>query len=202
MKLYSYVVIRDYGFAPNPFYGYCTLATCKPDIRKTASVDDIIIGTGSRQKGLGDKLIYYMQVSEIISFNEYWNDERFLLKRPYIYGSRKQAIGDNIYHQKLNRGKWIQEDSHHSRSNGGVNYANVKRDTKVDKVLIGKEFIYWGSKPHQILSKFLIEDDSIALGWRGHKCKFSMPLVEEVYKWLSSFKRRGYIADPTEFHKL
>ena len=30
MRLHSYVVARDYGFAPNPFLGVCTLATCKP----------------------------------------------------------------------------------------------------------------------------------------------------------------------------
>lgn len=34
MTLYSYVVAHDFGFAPNPFDGLCTLATCKPDIRK------------------------------------------------------------------------------------------------------------------------------------------------------------------------
>ena len=34
MKLYSYIVARDFGFAPNPFYGFCTLATCKPKIAK------------------------------------------------------------------------------------------------------------------------------------------------------------------------
>ena len=46
MKIYSYIVKRDYGFAPNPFYGYCTLATCKPVIRKHAEIGDIIVGIG------------------------------------------------------------------------------------------------------------------------------------------------------------
>ena len=50
MKLFSYVVARDYGFAPNPFFSTCTLATCKPKIRRTASVGDWIIGTGSKKK--------------------------------------------------------------------------------------------------------------------------------------------------------
>src|SRR5262245_31415483 len=45
VRLYSYVVARDYGFAPNPFYGFCTLATCKPDIRRTADIGDWIVGT-------------------------------------------------------------------------------------------------------------------------------------------------------------
>jgi hypothetical protein len=32
--LYSYVVRWDHGFAPNPFYETCTVATCKPYIAK------------------------------------------------------------------------------------------------------------------------------------------------------------------------
>jgi Nucleotide modification associated domain 2 len=31
MKVYSYVVRCDTGFAPNPFWGYCTLAACTPN---------------------------------------------------------------------------------------------------------------------------------------------------------------------------
>ena len=33
-RVYMYVVDRDFGFAPNPFHGVRTLATCKPPIRK------------------------------------------------------------------------------------------------------------------------------------------------------------------------
>lgn len=39
-NLYAYAITRDLGFAPNPFHGFCTLATCKPGIRKTAKVGD------------------------------------------------------------------------------------------------------------------------------------------------------------------
>jgi len=39
-ELHSYVVARDYGFAPNPFFGFCTLATCKPRLRSVAQVGD------------------------------------------------------------------------------------------------------------------------------------------------------------------
>lgn len=28
MRCFSYIVARDYGFAPNPFHGFCTLANC------------------------------------------------------------------------------------------------------------------------------------------------------------------------------
>lgn len=52
MKLYSYIVARDYGFAPNPFFGICTLATCKQKIRSAANVGDWVIGTGSKDYNL------------------------------------------------------------------------------------------------------------------------------------------------------
>ena len=49
MKYFAYILAFDSGFAPNPFYGYCTLADCKPKIRKQAQVGDWIIGLGSKK---------------------------------------------------------------------------------------------------------------------------------------------------------
>ncbi len=37
MIAYEYVMTSDIGFAPNPFYGVCTLACCKPKIRKSVA---------------------------------------------------------------------------------------------------------------------------------------------------------------------
>ena len=73
-KMYSYVVARDYGFAPNPFHGFCTLATCKPEIRRTAHVGDWIVGTGSKKKGRDAHVVYAMRVTEKMTFNAYWRD--------------------------------------------------------------------------------------------------------------------------------
>ncbi len=143
MKLYSYVVARDFGFAPNPFFGFCTLATCKPMIRKHASVGDWVIGTGA--KGTYEyqgRLIYAMQVSEILDFDNYWNDPRFVLKRPNLKGSLKVMYGDNIYRREGRR--WVQADSHHSLPNGRLNKANLAWDTGVNRLLVATKFVYWG----------------------------------------------------------
>lgn len=74
MRLYSYVIPRDYGFAPNPSFGYCTLATCKPRIRKTACVGDWIAAFGSASTPLRNHLVVLMKVAEILTFDEYWED--------------------------------------------------------------------------------------------------------------------------------
>ena len=81
--LYVYIITRDFGFAPNPFHGRCTLATCKPGIRKSAKVGDWVLGVGGANlKSVKHKCILLMKVTEKISFNEYWHDARFSIKKP------------------------------------------------------------------------------------------------------------------------
>lgn len=152
MKLYSYVIPRDYGFAPNPYYKYCTLATCKPITRRKAQVGDWIAAYGSATTVYSGKLVYIMQVAEILSFDEYWEDCRFLSKRPVYSKGTNHMYGDNIYHHQDE--EWIQEYSHHSMEDGSINYKNLDRDTQTDKVLIATEFYYFGSNAIDIPQKF------------------------------------------------
>lgn len=78
-KLFSYVVHHDYGFAPNPFGGFCTLAKCKygrkkRNILELANEGDWIAGTGGadivKSSGRG-KLIFAMKVDEKIPLTQY-----------------------------------------------------------------------------------------------------------------------------------
>lgn len=90
--LFIYVVARDFGFAPNPFHGCCSLATCKPDIRRSADLGDWVMGVGgSRLKATG-RCIYLMEVTEVTTYDQYWNDERFLVKRPLRNGSSVMMV--------------------------------------------------------------------------------------------------------------
>ena len=149
MRLFSYVVARDYGFAPNPFFGVCTLATCKPRIRRIGSMGDWIIGTGSSPTGRQGYLVYAMRITEMMTFNEYWEDGRFQRKKPNLRGSKKQAFGDNIYF-KDEAGQWHQQNSHHSRFDGSSNPHNICQDTKADRVLLSKDYSYWGGAGPEI----------------------------------------------------
>src|SRR5262249_167212 len=94
---YIYVVDRDFGFAPNPFHGVFTLGTCKPTIRRVANVGDWIIGMGGGRLRATGRCIFAMNVSEKLTFEEYWSDPRFQDKKPVRNGSKKMLVGDNIY---------------------------------------------------------------------------------------------------------
>ncbi|MGN6155714.1 MAG: hypothetical protein ACTHN4_08260 [Sphingomicrobium sp.] len=143
MKLWSYKISRDYGFAPNPYFGFCTIACCKPDIRRGAVVGDLIVGCGSSKLQLGGHVIYAMRVTEKLTFQQYWDDPRFERKRPSFSAGTARSYGDNIYHHDA-QGRWIQEDSHHSLDDGGWNQLNAERDLGADAVLVSADFVYWG----------------------------------------------------------
>jgi len=198
MKLHSYVVARDYGFAPNPFNGYCTLCTCKPLIRRHAETDDWIVGTGSKTRARQGYLVFAMRVTEHMSFTDYWNDVRFLMKRPNLRGSKKQAYGDNIY--RRDDAGWHQINSHHSLPDGQKNMDNVVRDTSADRVLISNDFTYWGRMGPSIPSRFRGSETwpDICAG-RGHKNNFPADMVEDFVGWIRSLETRGVHGDPLDW---
>lgn len=153
MKFYSYLVEHDFGLAPNPFGGYCTLTVCKPQIRKSHNlqINDWIVGTGSKalsktfNKNLINHLIFAMRVSEIIPLENYWVDNRFQCKKPILNGSLALMYGDNIYHKDQN-GNWVQEDSAHSYFDGTPNLTHLKSDVGGENAIIANHFYYFGQE--------------------------------------------------------
>jgi hypothetical protein len=154
---YVYVVDRDFGFAPNPFHGYCTLATCKPGIRSKANVGDWVVGIGGARLSATGRCIYSMRVTDIVSFDEYWSNPQYRDKKPVRNGSRKMLVGDNIYHRSPQAGAWQQAHSHHSNPDGSPNLHNIANDTRANRVLISRHFLYFGrcapSLPATMLAK-------------------------------------------------
>ena len=90
-RLFTYVVDTDSGFAPNPEGNYCSLATCKPKIRKTALPGSGSSGTCPTRLG-ANKLVFLMRVEEAMSFGDYYADRRFEYKRPDPDQRRRQHL--------------------------------------------------------------------------------------------------------------
>ncbi|MED5524576.1 MAG: hypothetical protein VX447_07490 [Pseudomonadota bacterium] len=201
MKIFTYKIVRDYGFAPNPFHGVLTLATCKPKIRSGAKIGDLIFGCGSKSNGMIDKIIYVMEVNEKISFDEYWSDAQYESKKPCLYSSKSWWYGDNIYHRN-NDGVWIQEDSHHSFERGLINERNVKTDTSSNNVLVSRNFIYWG-KNAILMPDFLsnFKGESLYPNTRDYRSSFSKELVVRANQWFESIPFRGFKGKPIDWDR-
>jgi hypothetical protein len=200
MRLYSYVVARDYGFAPNPFYGYCTLATCKPGIRKMAAVGDWVIGTGASGNELTGHLVFAMQVTEAITFDDYFADPRFQPKKPNLAGSRKQAFGDNIYYREGTR-DWRQLDSHHALSDGSPNPDNIANDTQTNRVLVSDRFAYFGASAPPIPDYVRSGEGMDLVAGRGYRNNFTPAAVAAFLHWLDQLGTAGLNGKPREWLK-
>jgi hypothetical protein len=200
-RVFSYIVARDFGFAPNPFFGWCTLATCKPEIRRCAKAGDWILGTGSAQHGRAGFAVFTMRAEEDLSFADYWSDPRFLRKRPDLSGSRKLAFGDNIYRCD-ETGEWKQLNSHHSMHDGSANPLNIATDTRVDRVLVSRDFIYWGGSGPRIpdhLRAFGANEEDLCSLTQGHRCRFGDEMVAATVQWIEEFDQRGLQGRPGQW---
>ena len=196
MRVFTYVIEHDKGFAPNPFFSVCSLAACKPAIRKAAQVGDLILGFGSAKHRLAGKLIYWMKVDEIVTFDEYWNDKRFAAKRPQLGGSMMVCYGDNLYHKDPVTKAWIQEPSFHTDAPDLKGGSNIERDTgKTERVLLGREFAYWGADAIALpaeLGKFR------AFG-RAGRSWFPDEERQNMWRWLQAVNDRGFRGEPADW---
>ncbi len=182
MKIYSYVVRYDAGFAPNPFGEFCTLATCKQRIRKKIQVGDWVIGTGSVENVGNDKLIHAMKIEEILTFEQYSKDKRFQYKIPnWKSNDPVKRVGDNIYYKDENN-VFIQKSSMHSNKDGTENKKLKEHDLSGEKILISKYFCYYGKKGIQIPKnlQFIIKKGP------GHKSNFTQSDINKFLNWLDS----------------
>lgn len=183
-KLYSYVLRSDSGFAPNPFGKYCTLACCKPVIRRCAQVGDWVAGTGSKINIGNDHLIYAMKVTEKLSFDEYFNDPRFSSKKPDT--GLVEERGDNIYHDDRLDAK----QSYHSEE-------SREHDLGGRHVLVSDQFYYFGKEAVPVPEKLL----EIIKKGPGHKCNFEPGVVERFVTWIERGRKTGKHGDPYLFEQ-
>jgi hypothetical protein len=188
MKLSAYIITVDFGFAPNPFGRYCTLACCKPTIRRMAEQDDIVVACASSRSAAPGRLVYAMRVKNVIPYQKYWRDSRYAPRKP----SMKTAIsrrGDNIWHQDR-AGQWqvcpgaCHDASQRDRDIGGVN------------ALVATEFFYFGRSAIPIPSRFA----DLLAQTQGHKNTYDRQKIGHFWEWISKVApRAGRIDLPSDF---
>jgi hypothetical protein len=175
VKVYSYVVEHDNGYAPNPYFGFCTLCRCKfqesaegrRNIVELAKEGDWVIGTGGASKrsaGHG-KLIYAMLVDEKLTRERYFSDSRFAQKKPMTTSAYEQTRGDNV--RPCN---------------------DFERE---QFALVSRHFYYFGTNAIDIPKEFNIEKKGP--GFRNH---FSPADIRRFIEWLERTNKPGKRGEP------
>jgi hypothetical protein len=176
-RLFTYTIPIDDGAAPNPFRGMCTLAICKPGIRRVAKKQDWVVGLGSKHSQGGDRsghLVYAMCVEEVLSLREYDRQAptRWPHRIPNVHSADlSERLGDCIY--DFSSGTQLQRLGVH-----GPN--NVKTDLTGENVLISHDFYYFGNRAIKLPSGLA----GICHQTQGHRSDSNASYFDLFASWI------------------
>jgi hypothetical protein len=181
-RLFSYVLRHDDGAAPNPFWGVCTLAICKPAIRRTAKEGDWVVGTGSKRApkhgNLSGRLVYAMRVTTKLTMRKYdeYCHAHLPKKMPDQTSSNwRMWLGDSIYDYATRP----------PRLRPGVHVENQRRrDLSGDNVLLSEDFLYLGDRTIELP----LHLQALAPPQQGHRSRLNDPLVEPFEEWVRGLR--------------
>jgi len=213
----------DTGFAPNAFGKYLTLAACTPNhARSNVNIGGYIIGVeavdlANKRKQIRYKtdieqsLIYVAKISEILTLNEYFNDNRFTYKKIFHNKSWKEKFGDNVYFKENGMWKWLRGHQHDWERNkqeesqffhieefkkvyenrGNNNYGALIQDIKGNRVFVSDEFMYFGD----VCLPYLQKKEFINLlpKGQGTKCNHNENDLSKFINYIEVLKKEyGY----------
>jgi hypothetical protein len=126
--------VVDTGFAPNPFGKFCTLAACTPNHQGVHLKEgDWLLGNSSASTGR--RLIFAMRISQMLDFDDYYNDPRFAGKKADA-STWQGRCGDNIYlRDKADGWKQALAFTHKDAE-------SFIKDTRYHRVFISDHFFY------------------------------------------------------------
>jgi hypothetical protein len=192
MNLYSYCLRFDNGAAPNPYWGTCTLAICKPAIRRVARVGDWVVGLGSRDSPTGDissRMVYAMKVTKVLSMKDYDKFCRISLteKLPdWTSSDFRRKVGDCIYDFRETRQPFLRRSIHPEE--------NRQTDLAGENVLLSEHFYYFGDKAVELPEILL----PLVHSTQGYKSLANAPYVDKFLEWVrdKGWKKNELFGEP------
>jgi len=179
-RILSYVLKADVGLAPNFQGNIGTLAVCKPVVRNAAQVgSDLILGMSNSAHGR-NRVIYAMTVDEKLSFEEFFNDPRFEVKKPV--GENK--FGDNFFESSSSMSPAFNSAAHYNKPE------KIEADLK-SLVVVGHNFWYFGADAPELPEG--LKDTKLSVfgmnGRRGHRVTTDEKTINSFCEWLYKFKQ-------------
>ena len=165
-RIYRYVVRYDHGVAPCVQAGLCSLAICKPAIRRTAREGDLILGFASvAQAHEAGRLLFAMVVGAKLPLQDYMG----------LHPDRRDAIYDADGNHRV--------DDDHFDMHG--NASDQARDWRGRNALLGERYWYFGSDPRRLPPEL----EHLVYAKRGHKLRDARPSDwNDVVRWLDEVK--------------
>jgi len=180
-KIYVYKCVVDDGTAPCVDGGLLSMTVCKPKVRASAKVGDIVIAFGTNSPPAPNRLVYVAKITGVVAGGSYFDQAKYHKRKDCIY---RRTPGGAL---KLVPGASAHNTGTHAKDIGGPpDYPNAI-------ALLSTDFRYFGGagtdawKEHAPHLKRMVE----ALG-QGHRVNHArevrddlLTLVERTWKKFS-----------------
>lgn len=167
-RLYVYNLTTDNNGAPCLYDGVLSLAICKPGIRTTAQVGDLIFGFAGTTLHPDKRLVYVARVTDIVEGCDYYANGRYSRRPDSVY-----QFTDRHYCPRL-----------------GACYHGKGEERRVDLgsgpehkravVLMSRDFRYLGGDGSAVREGLEEVKRCLETLRRGHRVNHSTPLVTEL----------------------
>lgn len=188
-KMLVYIVASDKGLAPNITGEFCTLAVCKPFVRRSAQPGDIVVGMSTARHGK-NRLIYAMNVAEKISFADYFNDPRFAIKKP----ERSGRSGDNFFRYDSLTQTYNLTTAAAAHAGDDI---RIARDLRTPFTLVAHDFRYFGGNAPELPAD-LCATRIVQGNVRGHRVITDRAVIDRFQSWLHAHYAPGIHGRPRD----
>jgi hypothetical protein len=187
-KIYFYKLTADNGGAPCVANDLLSLAICKPRIRKTAEIGDLIFGFAANSLNPDNRLIYVARVTDKRCDGKYFKEGQYAQR------------GDCIYKLDGDRFVWKSGSLHHGHED--VDHDLGKHSEYLQaNVLLSTDFRYFGKAGSaEYKSKFPIVCQAIKCLGQGHRVWLNPAVHDELdlmAKWVWQITPKMKIGEPT-----
>ncbi len=155
---------------------------------------DWLIGHSPKEDG--HKLIYAMQISEVLCMNKYFDDPRFAAKKPKLGGTYEEHCGDNIYYQDKDA-RWKRLPSHF-HNDCYCFRQDVGTELAGRPVFVSEHFYYFGDQRVDIPEKFA----TVIRCGQGIQYTRDFDLSKEFGEWLKANYNSGRLGKPRDMKDL
>lgn len=131
-RIYLYKLTTDNGGAPCVASELLTLCICKPGIRSTARVGDVLIGVAANSLYADNRLIYVARITDKLIDGEYFRNSQYRNRGDCIYDWH-----DGVF--TVRRGA-----AHHGQPGDLEHDLGPPPDYPKAKALLSREFRYFG----------------------------------------------------------
>ncbi len=84
-NIYVYKCVIDDGTAPCVDRGLLSMTVCKPKVRTSATVGDIVVAFGTNAQPAPNRLVYAAKITELVTGGRYFVEPKYQTRKDCIY---------------------------------------------------------------------------------------------------------------------